>query len=329
MTRQRHVPALDPDAAALAELRSRQRNAKTMRETGLDAVRAGLESLPHPQGMPAMESVTDHVISCDHGDLPVRVYSPVPGAVLPGIVYFHGGGMVMGSNHSFEPFARNIAAYTGHRVVAVDYHLAPEYPPPAQADDAYAATEWTAKYAADLGIAPDRISVAGDSAGGTLAALVALRARDHGGPRLLCQVLMYGGLDRDMAAESMSQFAHAPGLSRDDVFYLHDLARAGQPGPATADEVPAYADDLSGLPSAIIAVGELDPIRDWSERYARRLWEAGVQATVTRYPGVGHGFLMQMYHLARGRQALAEIAGVLRAKVAHPLPWQTADKSHE
>jgi acetyl esterase len=321
MTRHRHVPAPDPDAAALADLRTRQRNGKTMRETGLDAVRAGLEALPHPQDMPGMESVTERTVSCAHGEMPVRVYSPVPGEVLPGIVYFHGGGMVMGSNHSFEPFARNLAAYTGHRVVAVDYHLAPEHPPPGQIDDAYAATEWTAKHAADLGIAPDCISVAGDSAGGTLAALVALRARDRGGPRLLCQVLMYGGLDRDMAAESMSLFADAAGLTRDDVFYLHGLARAGQPDPTSADEVPAYADDLSGLPPAIIAVGELDPIRDWSERYARRLWDAGVQTTVTRYPGVGHGFLMQMYHLARGRQALAEIAGVLRAKAEHPLPW--------
>ncbi|WP_217231492.1 alpha/beta hydrolase [Streptomyces anulatus] len=314
-----HVPTPDPDAAALYELRRGQRGGG-MRETGLQAVRAGLEALPHPDSVPEMAMVEDRDIACAHGVLPIRVYSPTVGTELPAIVYFHGGGMVMGSNHSFEPFARAIAQYTGHRVFAVDYHLAPEHPPPGQIDDAYAATEWVAAHASELGVLPDRITVAGDSAGGTLAALVALRARDLGGPRLFCQILMYGGLDRDMAADSVLAFADAPGLSRDDLSYLHELARTGAPEPRP-DEIPAYAADLTGLPPAIIAVGEMDPVRDWSERYAARLRNAGVQTTLTRYPGVGHGFLMQLYHLARGRQALAEIAGLLRAKVAHPLPW--------
>lgn len=291
-----------------------------MREIGLGAVRAGLEQMPHPADMPRMAHVEDHEIPCCHGMLPLRIYSPSDGAELPAIVYFHGGGMVMGSNHSFEPFARAIAADTGHRVVAVDYHLAPEHPPPGQVEDAYAATAWVAEHAAELGLLGDRITVAGDSAGGTLAALVALRAREEG-PRLFCQVLMYGGLDRDMAAPSVHEFADGPGLTRDDVFFLHELARAGHPDPTGPGEVPCYATDLRGLPQAIVAVGEMDPIRDWSERYAARLRDAGVQTTLTRYPGVGHGFLMQLYHLARGRQALAEIAGVLRAKVAHPLQW--------
>ena len=132
---------------------------------------------------------------------------------------------------------------------------------------------------------------------------------------------MYGGLDRDMAASSAHEFADGPGLTRDDVFFLHELARAGLPDPTGPEEVPCYAADLRELPPAIVAVGVLDPLRDWSERYAERLRAAGVQTTFTRYPGVGHGFLMQLYQLARGRQALAEIAGVLRAKVAHPLPW--------
>jgi acetyl esterase/lipase len=128
-------------------------------------------------------------------------------------------------------------------------------------------------------------------------------------------------MDRDMAAPSVLEFADGVGLTRDDLFYMHDLARAGCPQPTSGEEVPAYAEDLRGLPPAIIAVGELDPVRDSSERYAARLRDAGVQTTLTRYPGIGHGFLMQMNHLARARQALAEIAGVLRAKVAHPLPW--------
>jgi acetyl esterase len=315
-----HVPTPDPDAAALYALRRSQRG-HGMREVGLEAMRAGLEAMPHPAEMPKMAEVRDREIPCGHGVLPIRIYSPTDDSELPAVVYFHGGGMVMGSNHSFEPFARAIAGYTGHRVFAVGYHLAPEHPPPGQIEDAWAATEWVAAHATELGVLPERITVAGDSAGGTLAALVALRARDRGGPRLFCQILMHGGLDRDLAAASVRELADAPGLTRDDIVYLHELARAGLPGPTGADEIPAYADDLTGLPPAIVAVGELDPVRDWSERYAARLRDAGVQTTLTRYPGVGHGFLMQLYHLARGRQALAEIAGLLQAKVTHPLPW--------
>ncbi|MFF9542476.1 alpha/beta hydrolase [Streptomyces albidoflavus] len=292
-----------------------------MRETGLQALRGGLEGMPHPEGMPEMAAVRDTSIPCGHGRLPLRVYSPSTERESPAIVYFHGGGMVMGSNHSFEPLARALAAATGHRVVAVDYHLAPEHPAPAQAEDAWAATRWVARHAAELGVAPDRIAVAGDSAGGTLAALVALRARDEGGPRLMCQVLMYGGLDRDMGADSVRELADAPGLTRDDIVYLHELARTGAPEAPGPHEIPAYHDDLAGVAPAIVVVGELDPLGDWSQRYARRLGESGVHTTLTRCPGVGHGFIMQLYHLARGRLALAEIAGLLKAKAAHPLPW--------
>ena len=315
-----HSPTPDPDVAALLADR-RARRPASMQETGLDAVRAGLEALPHPADLPAMASVKDVEVPCAHGTMPVRVYSPTDDAELPALVYFHGGGMVMGSNHSFAPLATVLAADTGHRVFAVDYHLAPEHPPPGQVDDAWAATAWVGRHAAELGVRPDRISVLGDSAGGTLAALVAQRARDLGGPRLFCQVLVYGGVDRDMAAPSMLEFgADGIGLTRGDVSYLHELARAGKPDPGP-DEVPAYVSDLAGLPPAIVVVGELDPIRDWSERYATRLRDAGVQTTVTRYPGVGHGFVMQFAHLARGRQAVAELSALLRAKVEHPLPW--------
>ncbi|WEH12899.1 alpha/beta hydrolase [Streptomyces sp. VNUA24] len=316
-----HVPTPDPDAAALYELRNTQSGGAGMRERGLAAVRAVLEALPHPVDMPKMAAVEDRDIPCVHGQLPIRVYSPTADAELPGLVYFHAGGLVMGTNHSFEPLARALAEATGHRVFAVEYHLAPEHPPPGQIEDAWAATEWVAAHAAELGVLPDRISVLGDSAGGTLAALVALRARDRGGPRLLCQVLVYGGLDRDMAAASMHEMDDVAGLSRDDLLYLHELARAGSPEPASGEEIPAYCPDLRGVAPAIVAVGELDPVRDWSQRYAARLGEAGVQTTFTRYPGVGHGFLMQQQHLARGRLALREIAGLLRAKAEYPLPW--------
>jgi acetyl esterase/lipase len=237
------------------------------------------------------------------------------------MVYYHGGGLVMGSNHSFEPLARALASASGASVVAIDYRLAPESPPPAQFDDAYAAAEWVSRNANDLGVDGDRLVLVGDSAGGSLAAAVALAARDRNGPAIFAQVLLYPGLDRDMAAPSISSLADAPMLTRDDIDFLHALCDSEPGPPHDAYLVPAYAADLSGLPPAIVVTAGCDPIRDWGERYAHRLRDAGVQTTITRYPGMYHGFLMRSDATARGRLSLAEIGALLRAKFVHPLPF--------
>jgi acetyl esterase/lipase len=223
----------------------------------------------------------------------------------------------MGTNHSFEPLARALAAASGATVVAVEYRLAPESPPPAQFDDAYAATVWVSGNAERLGVDADRLAVVGDSAGGSLAAGVALAARDRGGPPICAQVLLYPGLDRDMTAPSITLLANAPMLGRDDIDYLHALADGDAASPRDPYLVPAYASDLSGLPSAIVATAGCDPIRDWGERYAARLSDAGVQTTLTRYPGMYHGFLMRCEATARGRLAIAEVGALLRAKFAN------------
>ncbi|MGW4114038.1 alpha/beta hydrolase [Actinosynnema sp. NPDC004786] len=309
---------LDPDAAAVAAAVA---DTPSLRERGIEAARASLEAAPHPPNLPVMAVTEDRPIPAPHGDIPLRVHRPTTDDGAPVIVYFHGGGMCMGSNHSFEPVARNLAHHSGAVVVAVEYRLAPEAPPPAQFDDAWAATAWVAGHADDLGVDPARLAVVGDSAGGTLAAAVALAARDRGGPALACQVLIYPGVDRDLAAPSITRYADAPILSRDDVLYLNALADAGQGVPDSPYRIPAYAADLSGLPPAIVVTGECDPIRDWGERYAARLREARVQTTLTRYPGVPHGFVLQADHLARGRLAVAETGALLRAKFAHPLPF--------
>ncbi len=235
------------------------------------------------------------------------------------LVYFHGGGMVLGTNHSFEPLARALAASSGATVISIEYRLAPESPPPAQFDDAYTATEWVSAHAADLGVDVERLAVVGDSAGGSLAAAVALAARDHDGPPICAQVLLYPGLDRDLAAPSMTLLTDAPLLSRDDILYMHDLADTGAGTPHDSYRVPAYAADLSDLPPAIVVTAECDPIRDWGERYALRLRDAGVQTTLTRYPGAYHGFLMRSDATARGRLAIAETGALLAAKLANPL----------
>lgn len=308
------TPRLDPDAAArvaaIGEL-------APMRVRGLAAVRAGLESAPHP-AMPAMASIDDLTAPGPAGPIPLRLYRPTPEPRPPVLVYFHGGGLVMGSNHSFEPLARELAHASGAAVVAVDYRLAPESPPPAQFDDAYAATEWVAAHADSLNLDARRLAVVGDSAGGSLAAAVALAARDQSGPRISVQVLLYPGLDRDMGAASITSMRDAPMLRHDDIVYMHDLVDRDAGTPHDPYQIPAYADDLTGLPAAIVATAECDPIRDWGERYASRLRDAGVQATVTRYPGMYHGFLMRSDATARGRLAIAEVGALLRAKFDHP-----------
>ena len=309
---------LDPDAAARVASFG---DIPPMRQRGLAAVRLAIESAPLPDGMPDMAVVEDCTAPGPAGPIPLRIYRPTTAANAPVLLYFHGGGMVLGSNHSFEPLARMLASVSDATVVAVDYRLAPENPPPAQFDDAYSATEWVAANADRLGVDPARLAVVGDSAGGSLAAAVALAARDHGGPAILCQVLLYPGLDRDMAAPSIVALRDAPLLDHDDIVYMHDLADRGACVPHDHYRVPAYATDLTGLPPAIIVTAQCDPIRDWGERYAARLRDAGVQTTVTRYPGMYHGFLMRSDATARGRLAIAEVGGLLRAKFAHPLPF--------
>lgn len=309
---------LDPDAAARVASFGEM---PPMRLRGLAAVRAAIESAPLPNDMPEMAAVTEVVVP---ESIPIRIYRPTNEPRQPALVYLHGGGLVMGSNHSFEPLARALASASGAVVIAVDYRLAPEWPPPAQFDDAYSATEWVATNASVLGVDADRVAVVGDSAGGSLAAAVALAARDRGGPAICAQVLLYPGLDRDMSAPSITTLTDAPMLTRDDIDYLHAIADGGAGPPRDPYQVPAYAGDLSGLPPAIVATAGCDPIRDWGERYADRLRDAGVQTTITRYPGMYHGFLLRSDVTARGRLAIAEVGALLKAKFANPVRFTSA-----
>ncbi|OBK33037.1 alpha/beta hydrolase [Mycobacterium sp. 1245111.1] len=320
------TPALDPDAAARVAAFG---PIPPMRQRGLAAVRAEIEAAPMPDKMPVMADIADAAIPGPDGSIPVRIYRPTNDSVQPVLVYFHGGGLVMGSNHSFEPLARQLASASGAAVVAVDYRLAPESPPPAQFDDAYTATEWVSRNAGDLDVDPGRVAVVGDSAGGSLAAAVALAARDRGGLAICAQVLLYPGLDRDMAAPSITALSDAPMLTRDDIDYMHALVDGTAGAPRDPYLVPAYASDLSDLPPAIVVTAGCDPIHDWGERYAARLQEAGVQTTSTRYPGMYHGFLMRADATARGRLAIAEIGALLRAKFAHPVRFGLPITGHD
>ncbi|MEU9022621.1 alpha/beta hydrolase [Actinomadura sp. NPDC048394] len=244
-------------------------------------------------GEPATDprvDVTDRTIP---GGVPVRVYRPDRPAG-PVLVYFHGGGFVTGDLGNEHHRCLDFAAGLGIVVVSVDYRLAPEHPFPAPFEDAWAATVWTHAHAAELGADPGRVAVGGGSAGGGLAAAVALRARDEGGPPLAFQLLLYPVLDDRMDTASMRAYTEPPLFNRGEVeqMWRHYLGPdRGKPGWETpVYAAPARARDLSGLPPAYVLAAEADPLRDEDLVYARRLIEAGVPVELRHVPGAYHGF---------------------------------------
>ena len=241
--------------------------------------------------------------------VPVRIYRPreTPAPVL---VYFHGGGFVTGGLENEHERCLEFAGEDGIAVVSVDYRLAPEHPFPAGFEDCYAATAWAHEHAEEFGGDPGRVAVGGGSAGGALAAAVALRARDEGGPPLVFQMLLYPVLDDRMATPSMRTFTEPPLFNSGDVRHMwrHYLGgRADVPAYAA----PARAGDLSGLPRAYVLLPQLDPLRDEGFAYAHRLIVSGVPTELHHVPGACHGFDGIM-SARPGRLAFEEQRAVLR-----------------
>lgn len=280
--------------------------------------RANYDSAPKPAGVDIASVVDDTVLNDDGYPVPVRRY--VDGDAtgeLAAVVFFHGGGWVLSSVDGHDALARRIARLTGAAVVSVDYRLAPEYPFPTPFDDCWAVTRWVLDHGDEWGIDPARLAVCGDSAGGNLAAAVALRARDEG-LRLSCQALIYPCIDSEPEPyASMDQNAQGYFLTATDMewFWGHYVPRRHRANPHA---VPARADDLSGLAPALIQTAEFDPLRDEGERYAHRLERAGVAVTLTRYPGVVHGFVAREHQIARAADAHHELASYLRAALTGP-----------
>lgn len=224
-------------------------------------------------------------------DVRVRVYAPASRTVpLPGLLYIHGGGFVLGSIDVESVRAQEFAAVAEAVVVSVGYRLAPEHPFPAGLHDCFAGLEYLAKNAAELGVDPQHIGVAGNSAGAGLAAATALLARDRGGPELCMQYLGNPELDDRLQTGSMRAFTDTPVWNRPNAVLSWQYYLGGQP--PTQYAAPARAADLTGLPPAYIDVCELDPLRDEGIEYASRLVQAGVQAELHLYPGTFHGSSM-------------------------------------
>jgi acetyl esterase len=256
--------------------------------------------------------VEDRQIPGPAGNVTVRVYIPNSTSGLPVLVFFHGGGFVAGNLDAYDNPLRSVANRCECTVVSVAYRLAPKDKYPAALEDAYAATKWVAEHAGTLGGDPHRIAVGGDGAGGNLAAVIALMARERG-PRLIFQVLIYPMLDASTMRPSWFTESNAPTVTRD---VKHSLLSAYLPMTAQLSDPyvsPLRAHTLSNLPPAlVIAYGGEDPMRAESEDYARRMRQDGVAATISLYPSAIHGFFLMAGELDAGKKCIDEVATTLR-----------------
>lgn len=254
------------------------------------AVREMLALTPRPQGEP-VASVEDRAITANGAQIPLRIYRPEGGpAVTPALVWFHGGGWVIGSLDGSDFGCRIMANASGCTVISVDYRLAPEYKFPTAVDDCLAVTKWVAENGPELGVDGARIAVGGDSAGGNLAAVVSQLARDGGGPAIAFQALVYPVTNYDFSTASYRDNAEGYLLERDSMewFWGHYL-RSDADGASTKAS-PLRHTNLAGLPPAIVLTAEFDPLRDEGEAYAERMRAAGVPVEARRYDGQIHGF---------------------------------------
>ena len=259
-----------------------------------------------------LERVENRSIPGSAGEIPVRMYWPTADPNLPILLYFHGGGFRVGDLDTHDGICRALAKSAGVLVVSVDYRLAPEHPWPAAVNDCYAALEWVSKHAGEIGGDRDRIAVGGDSAGGNLSAVTALKARDLNGPAMAFQLLIYPSTNlASMDTDSWNTLGDGYFLTREGVNfmrgeYVPDLTDRKRP-----DVSPLFAKDHSGLPPALVITAEFDPLKDEGEAYAKKLAAAGVPVRHLRYDGVIHGFF-GIPIFRKGRASLADAAEALR-----------------
>ena len=281
-----------------------------------EQARAGMaaRAAARPPG-PDIDRVFDLEIPGPHGPVPLRIYQPQQAAGV--VLAFHGGGWLMGNRDSFDFVCRHLAHDSGLAVVNVDYRLAPEHPFPAALDDAWAATCWVAQHGAGHGLPAQRLAVFGESAGGNLAAVACLLARDSGGPAILAQALVYPATDARQDSESLALYAEGFMQRRADVEHaFRTYALDHGVAPSDWRLSPLLAPSHAGLPPALVLTAECDAVRDDGEAYAAKLAQAGVPATCVRYLGMLHTFYSMRGAVPAAALAQRQVADFLREAVA-------------
>jgi acetyl esterase len=292
-------------------------NPPDARSATVEERRKGLSSLMEFAGPPvALEHIEDRTLPGPDGPLRIRLYSPSKAKMLPGLIYFHGGGLVAGSLDTHDSICRALSHAGGVRVVSVDYRLAPEHRFPAAIEDAKTALGHIGAHAADFGIDPKRLGICGDSAGATLAAATCQWAMQAGGPRLFLQLLLCPILDYSRMTASKRELSS--GYLVDQATLDHDLKYYLPEGTAPSDPLvsPLLARDVSGMPRTLIHTAEFDPLRDEGRNYFERLTQAGNEVSYTCHPGMIHLFYGLGAVIPYARTAFEQIGGEIRAALA-------------
>lgn len=258
--------------------------------------------------------VEDRSIPGPGGEIPIRLYTPVAagGGPLAALVFYHGGGWVIGDLESHDATCRTLSQTSGCKVIAVDYRLAPEHKFPAAADDAYAALTWVEKNAMEIGVDPNRIAVGGDSAGGNLAAAVCLMSKDKNGPHVAFQLLIYPVAQIGIDTQSRKDLATGYFLETETMIWFEDQYMANASDADNPYASPLKAANLSGLPPAYVITAGFDPLKDEGKAYADNLRAAGVDVQYVNYDGMIHGFVALTAVVENAANAVAEAGNALK-----------------
>jgi acetyl esterase len=308
------VTDLDPDLAAVVE-DIEAAGVPEWHQLSVESARRLEDQLFTPDDVPRVACVCDCSFDGPDGPVPVRIYHHTPDEQAPVVVFYHGGGWTLGTLDSIGGVCRELARRAGCAVVSVDYRLAPEHPFPAPLDDAYAALEWVAENAPTFGGDPEALAVAGTSAGGNLAASVALRARDSDGPDISHQLLLYPMTDCNTDRDSYRRNETGPLLSRQDVEWFWDQYCSSPVDAADPYASVLRASDHGGLPSATVVTAGHDPLCNEGRAYADALADDGTPTEHLHYPGMAHGFLSLTEEVPAADDALATITARLRREL--------------
>jgi acetyl esterase len=307
---------LDPQAAAFLK-QAADAGAPPIGSLPVAETRAMLSSLFLPPGpREAIKKIENRVVEQSGVKIPIRIYTPEGTGALPILIYYHGGGFVIGDCEAYDIPCRALANGAGCLVVSVDYRLAPEHKFPTPVEDCYAAAVWISAHAAELGGDPKRIAIGGDSAGGNLSAVVAQMARDRKGPSIAFQLLIYPVTDYEPNTPSSKANAEGYLLTKSamDWFWGHYLSNPSDGAKPYAS--PRRATDFSKLPPALVITAEFDPLRDEGVAYAQKMQQAGVKVKHSDYLGMIHGFFSLGHVLNRSKDLMNECCAELRTAFA-------------